>query len=519
LLASLLATWLAVSPSGDRLSVAWDAPGETLEVDAATGRTIGKRAFEAGPWRLNRVEGSLTKLGDSPRTVAICREPFATAPTPDGRRLFVSCLLPEQAATASHVAARVVVVDTGTLSPLASILLPNGSTAARGIAISPDGRWAFVAHIVGRYTVPASQLEQGWINTNALTIIDARRMKVHATVLLDDPAHGAANPWAVAVGGDGRSVYVTHAGAAELSVIDLPALLARIAEGGEGGTGALGFLYGIRRRIPLPGKGPRALAVSGDAVWVAEYFTRTLTRVRPAAVPEIRSISAGTAPPDTLSRRGEMLFHGAGLSPQKWQSCSSCHPDARADGLNWDLLNDGIGSPKNTRSLVNAHRSGAAMWTGVRESASAAVRSGMRHILFIEPSEPDALAIESWLKSLIPIPGPARDKGAVERGRKLFFREDVGCSSCHPPPLYTDNEMRDVGTHGPSDVSAGSDRQRTFRTPSLLEAWRTAPYMHDGRYATLREVITKGNAGDRRGRTSSLSRAQIDDLVAFLLSL
>jgi cytochrome c peroxidase len=159
------------------------------------------------------------------------------------------------------------------------------------------------------------------------------------------------------------------------------------------------------------------------------------------------------------------------------------------------------------------------MWTGVRPSASYAVRSGMKHILFIEPSEEVAGAIEAWLQSLRPLPGPVRDKAAVERGRKLFFSAEVGCSACHPPPLYTDNELHDVGTHGPADFTSGQTPQNSFKTPSLLEAWRTAPYLHDGRYATLREVITQGNRTGLRGHTEGLTRSQVDDLLAFLSSL
>ena len=37
-------------------------------------------------------------------------------------------------------------------------------------------------------------------------------------------------------------------------------------------------------------------------------------------------------------RRGEILFHDASDCFERWQSCASCHPDARADGLNWDRV-------------------------------------------------------------------------------------------------------------------------------------------------------------------------------------
>jgi len=95
----LLATWLVVSPAGDRVSVAWEWPGEAYEVDARTGRVTGKgRLPAAGPgYRLDRFAGTLTFTGPKPVALRLCREPYAAAATPDGRQIFVACLLPEQA--------------------------------------------------------------------------------------------------------------------------------------------------------------------------------------------------------------------------------------------------------------------------------------------------------------------------------------------------------------------------------------------------------------------------------------
>ena len=65
----------------------------------------------------------------------------------------------------------------------------------------------------------------------------------------------------------------------------------------------------------------------------------------------------------------------------------------------------------------------------------------------------------------------------------------------------------------------GMDKDRTLDTPMLIEAWRTAPYLHDGRAATVKEVLTKYNTDDKHGSTSDLSDQQIDDLANFVLSL
>ncbi|NQT91693.1 MAG: hypothetical protein HQ559_02950, partial [Lentisphaerae bacterium] len=83
----------------------------------------------------------------------------------------------------------------------------------------------------------------------------------------------------------------------------------------------------------------------------------------------LRTIALGPKRKLTAVRRGEMLFNDADMCFQKWQSCASCHPDVRTDGLNWDLLNDGMGNPKNTKSLFLSHKTPPVMITGVRDKA------------------------------------------------------------------------------------------------------------------------------------------------------
>ncbi|MCX6626005.1 MAG: hypothetical protein NTW28_00045, partial [Candidatus Solibacter sp.] len=70
------------------------------------------------------------------------------------------------------------------------------------------------------------------------------------------------------------------------------------------------------------------------------------------------------------------------------------------------------------------------------------------------------------------------------------------------------------GTRGRFDKP--TDR---FETPTLVEIWRTAPYLHDGSVATMRDVLTTANLQDKHGKTSHLTPQQIDDLAAYLLSL
>jgi cytochrome c peroxidase len=358
-----------------------------------------------------------------------------------------------------------------------------------------------------------------WMHTNAFSIIDAARGARIATVLLDEIDRGAANPWAVDWAAGGKFLCITHAGTHEMSVIDVAALLDKLREGSQDPAGDLSFLTGLRQRVKLAGNGPRTLAVAGGRAWVASYFSDTLESIGVAdAVPAAGPIAKLSNAPPSTARRGEMLFNDGSLSFQGWLSCVSCHsPDARVDGLNWDLLNDGIGNPKNVKSLLLAHRTPPSMSHGVREDAAAAVRAGIRYILFAQLPEEDAAAIDEFLKSLQPLPSPFLRNGkrsaAAERGHTLFLDDQVGCAACHPPGLFTNLKSYDVGTRAKTDTSSN------FDTPTLIEIWRTAPYLHDGSAADLRDVLTAFNRHDRHGRTSHLTVRQIGDLIAYLLSL
>ncbi|HAO78796.1 MAG TPA: cell surface protein, partial [Verrucomicrobia subdivision 3 bacterium] len=147
------------------------------------------------------------------------------------------------------------------------------------------------------------------------------------------------------------------------------------------------------------------------------------------------------------------------------------------DGMNWDLLNDGIGNPKNTKNMLFVHKMPPVMNLGVRTNAETAVRAGIKFILFTNQPEAVAVSIDEYLKSLKPVPSPYLVHGklsaAAERGKKIFSQ--AGCMDCHVPGLYTDLHPHDVGTRAAHDRPAD-----TFYTPTLIEVWRTAPYLHKG---------------------------------------
>jgi YVTN family beta-propeller protein len=566
-------TGMVLSPDGKKLYVTCAAPKSTVEVlDAASGKKVASIPTghtAVGPaiapdgkmlYVCNRFNNAVVVIdlatGKETARIATIREPISAAVTPDGKTLFVANHLPGDRADTYDIAAAVTVIDTAG-KKTTSIRLPNGSSSLRGICVSPDGKYAYVVHILGRYQMPTTQVERGWINTNAMSVIDVAGKKLVNTVLLDDVELGAANPWGVSCTADGASICVTHAGTHEVSVIDAKGLIKKLLAipGAAGDPKAakddktparvdskptstttdevpndLAFLIDVRKRISLQGggsiepiktirfNGPRGLAVVGSKVYAAGYFSDNLAVVdlKPKFDKVVWTIDLGPEPKLTVQRRGEIFFHDASLCFQKWQSCSTCHPDARVDALNWDLGNDGFGNPKNARTMLLAHKTPPAMSLGIRAKAETAVRSGIKYILFtVRPEEEKAAsAIDEYLKALKPVPSPYLLDGklseSAERGKKLFFDKDVGCAKCHPTPLYTDLTLHDVTSKGKYD------RKSKFDTPALIECWRTAPYMHDGQYTTIKELLTKGKHGSV---DTKLKEKQIADLVEFVLSL
>lgn len=546
---------LAVSPDGKRLFVA--AGGSegmvgVLETDSGamvhrlqTGHTPTDLAVFNDGVRVavaNRFDANVAVWDTSSRKeiarLRVAREPVSLALAPDQKTLFVAHHLPEGPSSADRVAAGITVLDLETGQVAKTLALPNGSTTLRQIRIAPDGNLAAVVHTLARYQLPTTQLERGWMNTSAVTLIDVPGGRVINSVLLDEVDYGAANPWGVAWSTDSQRLLITHAGTHELSVIRVPELLERLARlpvtRPEGTTpqyisasatqadvpNDLAFLVGFRDRIRLSGNGPRAVAVLGETAVVADYFTDTLEFIDLNRTPyRPQSLGLGAAPVRTPERWGEQLFNDATISFQQWQSCASCHSeDARIDGLNWDLLNDGLGNPKNSKSLLLGHQTPPAMSLGVRADAQAAVRAGIRHILFAVRPEAEAQAMDAWLMTLQPVPSPHLVDGklspAAERGREVFHDELVGCATCHSGPAFTDGLSYDVGTAGELDRDV-----KSFDTPTLIEIWRTGPYLHDGSAATLREVLVDRNLTDTHGRVSDLATAELDDLIEYLNSL
>jgi YVTN family beta-propeller protein len=538
---------LALAADGSRLYVTGGvAAGKVFVVDTRQGTVLETLAAGHTPvapvlsrdgntlFVCNRFSNMVSvhdlKTKAVPTRIPASREPIAAGLSADGKWLFVANMLPAGPADSGDVAAEVTVIDTAVRRAEKPIRLPDGSSGVRGLCLSPDGRYVYVTHTLGRYQLPASQIERGWIETNAVTVIDAGARARSNTILLDDINMGAANPWGIVCSPDGKYLVVAHAGTHEVSVIDRPALHKRLDEAGQGSKVSdvsvsaaevindMAFLTGIRQRVPLKGNGPRGITIAGSTVYAAEYFSATVDVVELAAGPhlESRSIKLGAEPPMSAERRGEMLYHDAQYCTEKWLSCASCHPsEGRPDGLNWDLMLDGVGNGKNTKSHLFSHQTPHTTWTATRPNAEASVRAGFRYIEFAERPEADAVNVDAYLKSLRPVPSPYLENGklsaAGERGHKVF--EKAGCGSCHPGRFYTDMLKHDIGT------GRGPEKGMEFDVPSLVEVWRTAPYLHDGRAPTLRALFTSADSGPLLNLSGRLSESEINDLIVFVSSI
>lgn len=460
----------------------------------------------------------------------------------DGKLLFVINLLPADATEpVKYVAARVTVIDTATFKVRDNIHLPDGSTGVRGITASPDGAHIYLTHTQARYQLPTTQLERGWMNTAALSVFDGATGKYVNTVLLDDVDLGAANPWGVSVTPDGKRIVVAHAGTREISVIDRAALHERLAKAAAGQkvtevtTSAeevhndLSFLSGIRRRFAFEADGPRGVVATDDKAYAVAYFADALVEVpftERIVKPVVRPLNGTLL---DLSKnpelRGEMLFNDGAKCFQQWQSCASCHPDGVVDGLNWDLLNDGIGNPKQTKSLYLSGVTPPTMITGIRKDMVHCNRAGFRHIQFAGVSEEDAKCIDAYVLSMRQQVSPyarAENAEAIARGKAIFDGK-AECARCHKPERHftAANDPAD-GTKSPLfDLGLGTRDMmgRKFDVPTLNECWRTAPYLYDGRALTMREVLTKWNPADQHGVTSDLTEQELRDLELYILSL
>ncbi len=508
-----------------------------LQNKAETGHTpndalvIGEKIYVAN--RFSNTVSVFNKDLTSPTTIKIDgREPFALASAQD--KLYVACKLSGGAANEDVVAANLCVIDPATDSVTKSVKLINGTNSVNGIAVSSDGNYVYLANIFARYTYPTSQLDRGWVNTNGITVFDAVNDEVVAGVLVDGVEWGAANLWGIDVIGEGGNAEIVCAvsGLSQLAVIPEKAMLDKIASVKDGTGGfnygvdeivdRVEFLNGIATRIEVGGKGVRDISLAEEDgeryAYVTQYFDGTVSKVALSedelGVNEVTQYKLGTQGAMTQERMGEILWNDATICYQGWESCSSCHPGGRADGLNWDELGDGIGTPKQTKSMLYSHRTPPVLVTGVVDAAETNVMETVMFAFHNDLEQEQYDCMDAYLRSLKPVQSPYLNRDgtlteSAKNGQKLF--NEYNCNSCHSGPFFTDMQKHESASLETDD----SWEDRDFDTPSLVEIWRTSPYMFNGNAVTMEETVKFFIEEDGKTATD----AQIKDIANFILSI
>lgn len=288
---------------------------------------------------------------------------------------------------------------------------------------------------------------------------------------------------------------------------------------------------------------------------------------------------------------GEALFHDTRLSRDGGRSCASCHhPDkAFTDGLPVNLALDGHALQRNTPTLTYASFQNAFFWDlrqpdlekqslevirnkdemhGDLSRLLPALQHDPHYAELFKKAFPKATAAENWqlqnaiasyVRSLSPfdsrfdryMQGDAKALSADEqRGMNLFMGK-AKCATCHftplfngtVPPRYAKTEQEVIGTPETPEGNAISDDpgrfgitrlpqfRHAFKTPTLRNVALTAPYMHNGVYRTLDEVIDFYDKGGGTGlgytvdhqtlppERLHLTPAEKKQLIAFLGAL
>jgi len=253
-----------------------------------------------------------------------------------------------------------------------------------------------------------------------------------------------------------------------------------------------------RARVALP-SGPTAVAVDPvereAIVW--SQFARAVSLVNLDQRTTSSVPIAAERPLDPAEADGRKTFHAPIAFDGR--ACASCHPDGLDDGLVWSSPLGPMQPPVLAGRLEGTAPYG---WLGGAPTIPGHLKSTLMRMQAKPLPETTMNNLVAFLRAMA-TPEKHALTAVEKRGRDVFTAE--GCDGCHASEgRGSDGMPHDVGTGGNMD------------TPSLVSVGRSAPYMHDGRFATLREAIVKtaGTMGPK-----SLAESDLDALVAYLKKL
>ena len=255
--------------------------------------------------------------------------------------------------------------------------------------------------------------------------------------------------------------------------------------------------------------------------------------------------------------RGRELFFDKRLSRDGAVACASCHDPERAfsDGRPVAI---GVYNRLGRRSapaLINRGYGRAFFWDGRAATLEEQVLQPIQDRNEMDMTLPEVSArvglpieevsrsLASFVRSLLFGDSPFdrfinSDRLALtteqQEGLQLF-RGKANCTACHVGPTFSDERFHNTGVawregrlsdEGRFGVTGKPEDRGAFKTPTLREIARTAPYMHDGTLGTLRDVVDYYDAGGNRNpgldtevRPLRLTGTEKAALISFLESL
>jgi DNA-binding beta-propeller fold protein YncE len=286
-------------------------------------------------------------------------------------------------------------------------------------------------------------------------------------------------------------------------------------------AGAAGAFGNATVGVVAVGAGPNGIAITraGTALYVLNAFDHTVSVLKDDGSGGIKKTNDITIAGEVLSAdavQGRKHFFDATdvqmVGNSQGAACATCHIDnGREDGHVW-VFPEG---KRQTMSLTGGRLEGTAPfhWDGAFDD----LPTLMDHTTVdrMGGSGPNALVEQQIIAYLKTLPAPINPKQlapteAAVRGAAVFQRAQ--CGSCHLGAKLTNNQFAHVGTDEPCFPSGPN-------VPSLLGVARTAPYLHDGRAASLEERIRQGQADNVHGVTADLSNQDVADLVEYLETL
>ena len=404
-------------------------------------------------------------------------------------------------------------------------------------AFTPQGDLAFVTMVRPKNLIPTIQVEHGWMMNHGFAVIEQKENGRIIQLLLDEPNAFYPDPFDIDITPDGKKAFISSSGVNMISVINIDSVRNLINTSSPEMLSLIPDHLGISNRYITKriktGSNPKGITLSADGklLYVAERLDDAIGVYDASSYEKIKTIKLGNGKISKL-RHGRQLMNNAGRTFQNQYSCYSCHPDEHEDGLVYNMASKDMGrNVTNTQSLREIGDTPPFKWNGKNQTVFK--QDGMRFSTVLTRTEqfpyPDLDAISAYIMRGIAYPpnmqfNPSGDLTEAQiRGKAVFERTKdnqgneipVGnrCITCHPAPYFTNMKQFDVST------LAASDDSILFDTPHLNNIYASPPYLHDGRAKTLEEIWTLYGKDDRHGKTSDMTKNNLNDMIEYLKSL